>query len=284
MRRVCIYHAGCPDGFGAAWAVWRAWGDDAVYVPRGHDDRVRPHDYEDDRVVFVDISPSPDELEELADQAAQVVVLDHHITAQQSLEGDSAFCDRIAGGGHEIHFDLSHSGAVLAWHYFHESGTTPDLLRYVEDQDLWAWKLFGSAEVNAAISSYPLTFDSWNSLASKSAEQLVQEGEPITRANRIEVKRRLKNAAPLAIGNRRVEAVNSTSNRSAIGHELAQRRAFGEPWGCVYRIDGDRVQATLYSIGDFDVASIAVGLGGGGHKNAAGFSTTLNRWLQDFVC
>ncbi len=32
MRRVCFYHAGCPDGFGAAWSVRRAWGDGASYV------------------------------------------------------------------------------------------------------------------------------------------------------------------------------------------------------------------------------------------------------------
>ena len=23
MKRICFYHAGCPDGFGAAWAVRR---------------------------------------------------------------------------------------------------------------------------------------------------------------------------------------------------------------------------------------------------------------------
>lgn len=22
---VCIYHGGCDDGFGAAWAIWRRW-------------------------------------------------------------------------------------------------------------------------------------------------------------------------------------------------------------------------------------------------------------------
>ena len=42
MERACIFHAGCPDGFGAAWAVWRAWGDGARYVPRGHDDPFEP--------------------------------------------------------------------------------------------------------------------------------------------------------------------------------------------------------------------------------------------------
>jgi len=39
VKRICYYHAGCPDGFGAAWAVYRAWGNDARYVARGHEDR-----------------------------------------------------------------------------------------------------------------------------------------------------------------------------------------------------------------------------------------------------
>ena len=62
------------------------------------------------------------------------------------------------------------------------------------------------------------------------------------------------------------------------------RKAFGEPWGCVYRIVGDRVHATLYSIGDFDVSLIATELGGGGHKNASGFNVSLQDWVRDFVC
>ena len=30
---ICIYHGGCMDGFGAAWAIWRRWGDAVRYVP-----------------------------------------------------------------------------------------------------------------------------------------------------------------------------------------------------------------------------------------------------------
>jgi hypothetical protein len=40
VTRVCFYHAGCPDGFGAAWAVRQAWGELGQYEPRGHDDEV----------------------------------------------------------------------------------------------------------------------------------------------------------------------------------------------------------------------------------------------------
>lgn len=33
MSTIVIYHADCPDGFGAAFAAWLVFGDSAQYVP-----------------------------------------------------------------------------------------------------------------------------------------------------------------------------------------------------------------------------------------------------------
>jgi nanoRNase/pAp phosphatase (c-di-AMP/oligoRNAs hydrolase) len=71
--------------------------------------------------------------------------------------------------------------------------------------------------------------------------------------------------------------------RAEIGHELAERRAFGTPAGVVYRLSGERVDVSLYSIGAFDAARIAERLGGGGHRNAAGFSVPLAEWLAHYL-
>jgi oligoribonuclease NrnB/cAMP/cGMP phosphodiesterase (DHH superfamily) len=284
MRQVCVYHAGCPDGFGAAWSVWKAWRGEGTYIARGHEDRLRGRDFEDALVAVVDIAPDNRELRDLADHAAQVLILDHHITSLERLDADRALQRDLESEGHRVHFDLSHSGAVLAWRHFHPDSAVPELLHYVEDQDLWNWSLDDSDAVNAAIASYPRRFDIWEQLAARPIAELVQEGRPILRSNRMEVERAITHAAPIAVGTRRVESINSSTNRAAIGHALAERKAYGESWGCVYRIDGSRVHATLYSIGDFDVAAIAVSLGGGGHKNAAGFSATLEEWVRDFAC
>jgi hypothetical protein len=283
VKKVCFYHAGCPDGFGAAWAVRRAWGDSAYYVARGHEDRVNQDEWNDSLVAFVDIAPTRDELLELADRASQVIVLDHHITALDRLTKDASFVQDLESEGHLLHFDMGHSGAMLAWNYFHPDEAAPDLLRYVEDQDLWNWALDDSDAVNAALASYPLDWDTWTRLASEPIEHLVEQGRPILRANRIEIERRVDHAHPVVLGTRRIEAVNATSNRSQIGHELAKRAAYGESWGLVYRVEGSDVFATLYSIGDLDISKIAVELGGGGHKNASGFRVSLERWMADFV-
>ena len=283
MRRICVHHAGCPDGFSAAWATWRGWGRDGEFIARGHEDRLRGQEVEDAFVAFVDIAPQNQELIELAEYAAHIVVIDHHVTASTRLLRDPAVCDAVEEAGHALHFDMQHSGAVLAWQHFRPDEPLPPLLAYVEDQDLWNWKLPESEAVNAAISSYPHTFETWDALARLDVSELVQQGEPILRAQRVDIDRAAHKAAPIVIGESRVEAVNSTTNRAQIGHVLAERALFGEPWGCVYRLEGTTVSATLYSIGDFDVGRIATSLGGGGHKNAAGFTVSLEDWLKGFA-
>jgi hypothetical protein len=283
VREICFYHAGCPDGFGAAWAAWRHWGDDARYIARRHEDTLCADDYEGDWVIYLDIAPGNDELLAIGEAAERVTVLDHHVSACERYHSDMNVVRRMEGLGHEIVYDMTHSGAVLAWKYFADGKPIPDLLSYVEDQDLWSWKLPRSEEVNAAIAAYPRRFGTWSELADRSANELACEGEPIVRANRMQVERSLRAAHTLRLGDRQVEAVNASHARSAVGHELAKRQAFGQPWGCVYRLSGDQVHATLYSIGDLDVSTVAVRYGGGGHRNAAGFSVGLARWIEEFL-
>jgi oligoribonuclease NrnB/cAMP/cGMP phosphodiesterase (DHH superfamily) len=262
--------------------VWRAWGAEAAYVARGHEDAFDPRRHEGETLVFVDIAPPPESVAELSELAAELVVLDHHVSTRDRYAACGALDPAHARRGHRIHFDLGHSGAVLAWSHFHREDP-PLLLRYVEDQDLWSWELPDSEAVNAAIGSHPREFASWDALAARPLEALVAEGTPILRANRQEVERSLQAAAPVAIGTRRAEAVNARAHRAQIGHALAERAAFGLPWGVVYRLAGDRVDVSLYSIGDLDVAAVAARYGGGGHRNAAGFNVSIGRWLEEFV-
>ena len=287
MKKVCIFHAGCPDGFGAAWAVRAGWGTGVEFVPRGHDDALDAHRFEGDRVLFVDIAPPPAAYAPLAAAAAQFVVLDHHVSARDRFvaraHADPGLDEALRDGGHEVRFDLSHSGAVLAWQWMFPEELPPPMLAYVEDQDLWNWSLPDTRAVNAAICAAPRTFEAWDGLAARSVEELAREGAPIVRANRMEVERAMQTAHPIHLGELAVEAVNSRFQRAEIGHELASRGALGSPCGAVYRITGTRVDVSVYSVGDFDVARLAGAFGGGGHRNAAGFSVPLRRWTEEFV-
>jgi oligoribonuclease NrnB/cAMP/cGMP phosphodiesterase (DHH superfamily) len=283
VSQVCIYHAGCPDGFGAAWAVWKAWGDEARYIPRGHEDPLRARDFEGNQLVFVDIAPPPKSLPRLAERAAQITILDHHVSARDRFESDIGLCNTFQRSGHTVHFDLGHSGAILAWRHFHPNAEIPAILRYVEDQDLWSWELPNSEAVNAVIGSHPRSFEAWERLAATPVEQLATEGVPILRAQKIEVEQALRHAHPVSLGRIRVEAVNARANRSRIGHELASRARYSTPCGVVYRLTGTQVNVSIYSVADFDVSKLAASLGGGGHPNASGFTVSLEDWIRRFV-
>jgi len=282
VERICYFHAGCPDGFGAAWSVWKAWGDGARYVPRGHESDPPRNPHVGGTVVFVDIAPDNEYLRQLAEDAAHVVVLDHHLTARERYQADPGVENVMDDGGHRVVFDLAQSGAVLAWRHFHPGAATPPLLAYVQDQDLWQWALPRSEEVNAAIGSHQRQFAVWDALAARSPDELAREGEPILRAQRAELLRVLQSVHPVTVSDHRVEAVNAQQNRSHLGHELAKRAAFGHPIGLVYRVTGRQVDASIYSIGEVDVSAIARRYGGGGHRNASGFSVPLLRWLDEF--
>ncbi len=283
MQRICFYHAGCPDGFGAAWAVRRAWGPDARFEARGHDAPLDLATCARKEIAFVDIAPPSSDWRELAARAAHMIVLDHHVTSQRRFESDPELRAFIIERGHVVHFDTKHSGAVLAWEHFLPQQAVPALLHYVEDQDLWRWRLPNSAEINAAIAAYPRSFDVWDALAERAVDELAGEGAPLVRAQHTQVERALLSAHPITVAGLRVEAVNARFPRAAIGHALAQRARFEKPWGAVYRLTGDRVDVTLYSIGEFDIAAVATRYGGGGHRNAAGFSVSLERWLAEFI-
>src|SRR5262249_12491391 len=175
VRQVCFYHAGCPDGFGAAWAVWRAWGDEGRYVPRGHEDGFDPWAFDGDVVVFVDIAPPPEALGALSEVAAQLVVLDHHVSARDRYAENGGFDALHVSRGHRLLFARGPSGGMPAGPHS-PAPPAPPLLRYVEDQDLWSWELPDSEAVNAAIGSYPRDFATWSALAARSADELAAEG------------------------------------------------------------------------------------------------------------
>jgi len=78
-----LYHAECADGFGAAWAIWRRY-PKAEYRPVKHGE-APPTNLAGHHVVIVDFSYARPTLEAMAKDAASLVVLDHHITAKQTL-------------------------------------------------------------------------------------------------------------------------------------------------------------------------------------------------------
>lgn len=270
MRELVIYHGNCIDGFTAAWAVWTRAGDDAEYFPAqyasGGADVELP-DVTGRDVVMVDFCTGRDQLLRLKEQAASLLVLDHHKTAEAACAGLD-FCV----------FDMEQSGAGLAWRHFR--GTEPPwLVAYAEDRDLWRFALPDSKAINAYISSATMDFQNWDRMATEPIEEAVLAGRAVLNYIDRYVLEMSKQARSVAFaGYAAVPLVNAPyiNTSELVGH-LATDAPFAVGW--FQRSDG-MYQYSLRSRGAdaVDVSEVAKSYGGGGHKHAAGFSHLLPPW------
>ena len=119
---ICIYHANCDDGFAAAYAVWKRFGDAVKYVACNYGNDAPDVTGKD--VLIVDFSFKKDVMEALAQKAKRIIVLDHHKTAEAELSNfiklecvggpfEKRYADRMIGGV-GVCFNMEKSGCRLA--------------------------------------------------------------------------------------------------------------------------------------------------------------------------
>ena len=252
-----LYHADCWDGFGARFAAEKKLGDGATYIPVSYKDGP-PQLPADAKVAIVDFSYPREQLLEMKSKVGGLVVLDHHEKARQQLEGLPF-----------VVFEQERAGAGLSWAYFHPDQAEPDLLRYVEDRDLWKFQLDKSREVSAALGSYPMDVKVWEGLQ---VDTLKTEGTAIQRYKQQLVDNAVKRSVWGNVAEYHVPMATCIPEiRSEVGEAL--RAQFPEaPFAAINYVENGKKQWSLRSEeGGFDVNALANRFGGGGHKAAAGF-------------
>lgn len=294
-RTICIYHADCPDGFAAALALWLIYEDEIEYYPGEY--QSAPPDVTDADVIMVDFSYKRDVLFDILDAAHTVLILDHHKSAAENLDGllsgddiaqvrkDWDRARRVSGVKLHGVFDMEKSGARLAWDFFHPGRRIPKLIYHIEDRDLWRFNLEGTAEINAYAMSFPFEFEAWHGIAQEmeipgGMANAVREGTALLRGQMQNIHNMLPYVTRnMVIGGHDVPVANlphfMASDAASI---LAQDNAFGATY-----YDGPAGRRfSLRSRGDdaIDVCKIAQAYGGGGHRNAAGF-TVPHGWDGD---
>jgi oligoribonuclease NrnB/cAMP/cGMP phosphodiesterase (DHH superfamily) len=274
--RLIIYHAGCWDGRVAAWAVRRHpdWHDADLWYAQYGDSPPDVSAYE--HVAVVDFSYDVDTLVGWADELESLTVLDHHKTRADDLRR----ARRLLHGeevAHHIEYDDERSGARMAWEHFVDDNP-PALVQYVEDRDLWRWVLPHSREVVAWIRSYDVTEVDREQL-DWMAELLLDRRSEIERAGRA-ILRHIDSVVAAAVshsevvedGEYTVARCNCCVYQSEIGHALLERYGdevdYAEIW---WRRDGGTVHSLRSDDDHLDVGELASSLGGGGHRNAAGW-------------
>ena len=271
-----IYHGRrCPDGFAAALAAWLFYEGRAEFLGLDHGDTKSLDDLPalSGRAVYIlDFSFAPELLRGIEALAAKLVLLDHHKSAAEKLSGFACRCG-------VVFFDMNKSGARLAWEFFQPATPLPDLVRFVEDRDLWVWQYPESAGFLAALDMEALDFARWAEIAAFSPLQLtafMARGQAMDEKFSHLAADIAEGAQPVTFNGQRGLMVNAPGVfHSLVGHMLSEKSGtFALMW--VAAKDG-LIKGGLRSQRGFDCIPLAESMGGGGHAQACGFKMGKER-------
>ena len=257
-----IYHADCTDGFGAAYAAWKLLGNRAEYHACKHG--TEPPNVKGKTVVILDFSFNNEITKAMIESADDLLVTDHHKSAMVELHDISS-----------TYFDMTKSGAILSWEYFHPGKESPKFIQYIQDRDLWKWELPYSKEFSAAFDMIPFEFEEFEKFEDDSVfDDAVKRGSYILAYSKTVIKKVCDKASSRKFNGMDVMVVNSSHWMSEIGAKLAPGCDFAMIWyyDHVERNYKCSLRAFLDTI---DVSEISKKFGGGGHKKAAGFVLPL---------
>lgn len=278
-RPLCIYHNNCADGFGAAWAIHHGYTYDPELkncpMPEfiGGIYQQDPPDCTDRVVYFVDFCYKRPVMEKIIDQAASVMILDHH---------KSAFEDcgmLIVSGAVKGEFDMNRSGAMMAWNWAMPSIKPPKLIEHIQDRDLRKFDLPNTKAIQMAVFSYPYDFEVWDGLMiDERLPELVTEGRALERKHMkdiLELRGVLERR--MNIGGYDVPVMSVPYMMvSEAGHLMSEGELFA---ACYWDTADTRIFGLRSSDGGMDVSEVAIKYGGGGHRNVAGFSVPRSHEL-----
>lgn len=255
---VVIYHGHCYDGFGAAYAAWKKFGNNASYLPYIYRDEY-PKGIENKEVYVVDFCFSKEVTEELVKKNVSFVILDHHIASRDLVEG-------VKGS---VYSEVD-SGAKIAWKYFSPDTKVPQLIEYLSDSDTWAHALPHYKEIEGYIHIHELEFSIFEKLQEELEERpesVLEKGKVLNKQFNNLVAEHVDKAMLVEFEGYEVYAVNASSFlRSELGHQLALKKG---PFAIVYRFEKDVLRISLRGDGTIDCTKLVEKYGGGGHYNAS---------------
>ena len=265
MSALVIYHADCYDGFTSAWIARQAMPDCELF--EGRYGEAPPYANASGRDVYIlDFSYPREQMLQLNEAAASLLVLDHHKTAEANCKGLD-FCE----------FDMDRSGCGMTWdHFFPDIIETPrpGWIEYVEDRDLWRFEYSATKDVHAFMASIPMTMENWDRIAGTPLLEMTSKGCAIRGYIETYIEKAVKESRLVSIDGHSVAVLNVPYQNAS---ETADAMLSAHPdasYSMSYFQRGDtQWQYSLRSRSNFDVSEIAKLHGGGGHAQAAGFET-----------
>lgn len=268
---IVVYHQNCPDGFGSAWVVWRYLKSDATFMGTHPTANIDNKKFKNKTVLFVDISISKERLDGLLKIAKSVLIIDHHQTFFDDLDG------------HPNTLMLKdHSAIYMTWRLFFPEQKVPQFVKLIEDKDL-ANGHHKDTEFFSAALGIKLPFHSlehfrlWNRLLSQNVvDDMISAGKKYYEYKKYLIHRNFHITVPMKFGKHTIgvgnfEAVGLTSD---VGNALSERNPeydFILLWSYHYNENLHSVMLRTRNDG-INLAKIASHYGGGGHPRAARFT------------
>jgi hypothetical protein len=227
----------------------------------------------DGRAVYIlDFSFADDILRAIEERAAKLVMLDHHLSAAEKLSGFVCRCG-------VVHFDMNKSGARLAWEFFHPDKAVPDLVRFVEDRDIWVWQYPESAGFLAALDMESFEFERWQAIANFGSVELaayIDRGRAMDEKFTSLSQTIAEQAQPLVFNGVAGLMVNAPGTfHSLVGDILCAKSG---TFALMWTVDKNGVvKCGLRSRSGFSCIALADSMGGGGHAQACGFKLPAQR-------
>ena len=132
-----IYHKNCMDGFTGFFLFMKTklWEPKPIVYPDQPHATLVPPDIDDKNVIIIDVAYNAEIIAQISARANKFLFIDHHITIRDDVK------KLQLKPSHEIIYDDGYSGASLVWKYFYgNKKLMPTFVRYIEDNDIGAWK------------------------------------------------------------------------------------------------------------------------------------------------
>lgn len=249
-------------------------------------------------LYIVDFSYSREILLDLQSKVKEIHVFDHHATARQQLEGldFAVFSDQFAGAGltWDVLFNQRWPEAHRRMHEVMGLNQTPYFVRLVDDYDLWKFELPESEAFHAHCSLHdtanPKFWDNFMVSTAYSMQDFIKKGFDYLEYEKTEIKQLTQSKSVLFTtyqqGDKQypVAVYQTSHNLSKVGSALLKAHPEIDFTICWFIVaEEQKVVFSLRSNHDrlLDVGrDVALPMGGGGHKNAAGFNTSITEGLK----
>ena len=273
LKNIIYFHYPCQDGLASAWVAIKSL-QNYELKPYQHGSEL-DITFKNCIIYFLDMAPPIDIYNKLKEHNI-VYILDHHISNKNDYEKNL---------DENVYFDMNLSGVGLTWKFFNPNKPIPLFLEMIQARDFWKFNIentkefcealfFSCSSVETIDEQFKILDDIHNN---NQVPNYVITGKLLIKQKNLKIKQ---------LGDKYIKKIYNYKGHnicmvnieyelaSDLGNELSSRKEcdFAVLWR--YDHTTEKYNLSLRSTDKVDVSLICKELGGGGHKNAAGCSST----------